>query len=72
MRQIYIDLSTDNGKNFTNITENYGLSMEQLKGSRGKFDWVIPDSIRLEDGTGKKISTRSNTCLIRVRPCTKI
>jgi hypothetical protein len=67
VRQMYVELSVDNGKNFMNFTGSYGIKMEDFGSSWGTYNWTIPDSI---DVTGGRISTISTLCKIRIRPYT--
>jgi hypothetical protein len=66
LRQIYVDLSVDNGLSYHNVTGNYGIKIADYGASWGTYNWTIPDSINLE--TSGRLSTISTTCRIRVRP----
>jgi hypothetical protein len=70
LRQIFIELSVNNGLTYGNFTGAYGIKITDYGSTWGTYNWTIPDSIDLENLT--RVSTASTRCRIRVRPYTGI
>ena len=63
--QMFIELSVDGGRNFSNVTGTYGIFMSDSRSTWGNYNWTIPDSV---GDAGSRVSTISTRCRIRVRP----